>query len=1799
MKENKLIGWVGAVYFQNYLQQINDSDLLDVSINIETALFRLDQLTPSQIAAIVQEILSRPNLEQYISLKIPRVLIGSEILPEYILIDDNAASVRNQSIEKQILITASSKNDIGDTLAHITIVSAKELKANCHAWIQACCQLGNLVLTQDDERTFIKALEALVESIELSLVQIASFCLSVIEANNVHGWSIRQAIGWALPSISLPRDTNFFSNSKSFAQAKHSWKKAFDKLATHRYPLLKYQKANGQPLDPVEMESRLNDNLDQIDEDVIPILQRFIQGDISDIEVIQSLAELEWEKDKVYLIFDRPKEKQSGLAETTLQFFSDICDPEDVLTDEWNTHLEDLKTREKSGEWVDEDRIFFDLNRCFLEQDAKLLARWEKIIFGQAIECRDFLKGLVSVTYQLLAGAEDFSGERYLKISINKGKKAWLEQFNHDAVKYFCVMYRGLYELMGKKIIWEIVGQKTQLVDILFQYESFLAKQKERQGKKFKSVKSLSKAALQIKFEVALVERRPNDQDVVLKKNQLIWSYSPNNIGLALAEDLGRLIDKKGIVFPQVSRKIVSKKGGVQSVSIENVGSLEATFSNDPGSLISSISKLKNQSSQITQPINDLFKEGLIDEVGFNKIKESWEFFQTVYCSALYDFKEYGLNQQSILDQADAYAILLDVLLDHACNDVSREKLISQVMSIGTVAVSGEQSTLIIPPWHPERLKALALKTKRTTALLTHLLTANSLKFGDRNIFFKEFFDELKHPFYPEVAILRKKNISGAELVSVTSTVNGYSLLEAPVNSGQTLSDTSPQLAAKQISELIERYIGLQPHKIRNLNILLYNSDAADLPLAVVKELSNLYETEQSELKCNVVVRHTDSRHLASIYAELVNKSADNEDLPLVSEISDNFISKLRIGVATSSVESENSSLGSKPFDIAFLHDVVARTATVEWIAVPWSESCESLEHAPSRWSYKRVSKDGELKSTNFLTCPWQTSTGWSYLAAVAALSKRDAITKNQRLLPARQISLQHQRLAEIMEDAHQQAEWVATYDELLDKKQLQNNNITVVRYRRNSTNGRNMIVSSTADLRLLNALTYRRLENLSLSFNGDELENFAKQIKKDALSISGQVVLRAARRGISAGEMLGLVLSRYLISNELKNLNHGRDAFNVFFLLDDYASWLSQKESRIADLLALSVNEYNGEINLNIVIAESKYISYESIADAKRSSKAQLMATLTSFKDALFGEPSRLDRDIWLSRISDLLVDADVGVGQSELVERARVAIREGAINISLRGYSHVFIHTTDVTTDGSLSEQLEIDSSSNFEAWQEVFDKKELRTLIEAYAKKDNTFFVRSQLGSSEPWRNIALNKPVPQLNWLAQIDNLNDYASSLINEGTVLEQNENCGLCNHEDAQRIEEIDKSAKIIDSVESDIFTFGQIAQTHNSLENQNDALREDWADKTTKDLRKALNGWGFQVNVLGTRMTPNGCLVRLAGSDRLRVEDIEAKRTQLLTTHAINIVTVQPKPGEIVVTIASEVRQSVSIWDLWQQRSLNRNKAGINVSFVIGVQEVNGELLYLNLGGDFSGLSAHEPHTLVAGATGSGKSVLLQVLLLDIAATNSKDLAQIILIDPKMGVDYSALEDLPHMREPIITTKERSTEVLANLVEEMESRYRLFAQVRAKDLSTYNSKTPESDRLPMVFLVHDEFADWMFDDNYKSDVGSAVQRLGVKARAAGIHLIFAAQRPDKDVMPMQLRENLGNRLILKVASEATSKIALDRPGAERLLGKGHLAAKLNGEVIYAQVPFVADEEIERIVSAIREESDHMSSIQV
>ncbi|MBO4121813.1 DNA translocase FtsK [Cupriavidus gilardii] len=1800
MLTDRIIGRVGADLLA---KRISNPDQAGDS----AALFRLDKLSANQIAAVARAILASPDVLARVDLMIPEALVSGQGLPPEILIPHNAGYVRNNAVTaKAAILTANgNEHNLADTLGHVMAIGAKEMRADPEPWVEAALHAGGLSPVPDDRAVFHAALGGLLASSELSLVQLGEFCSDIVEAMAIRGLPIRDAVGFALPRAGLPRDSSFFSNAKTFATTRTPWLKAFAKLFAQRAPLLKKLRQNGQTIDQDELSQRIEDNAADIAEGARLALEAFAAAPAGDQEAASALAQFEWEGDGVYLAFDKPKEKQLGLADSTIRFFDHDCDHENPLTAEDRKLLEDLKSRERRSDFNEEDEAFFVKHRRSLEQNAKLSARWEKALYGKPIECNDFFDGFARVVNSLHAGLRDLEGERILRFTVSKGRKEWRERFNYDAGSYFSAMYRGLKELMGAKADWKVerLGN-ANLPDPLFDYEAFFAKEKELRNDKKNKIRpnsSLSRVALQIKFDVALVQVGAG-KETILAKTQLLWSYKPTSIGLSMVADMRRLLEKGAVGCTEVPRRLVSKKGGVQNVSLLDTGTLEATYSTDAGSLVPAANRLRSLRHDIKSRIKDLADEGRLTAHQRDEIKDAWDKFEQDYIKAMEDFVSTGLHGEAVIRQAESFGALMNVLMAHARGDVCRSRLVSEILTVGTVRVAGDNPALIIPPWHPERMKALAVKSRRVAGFATHLLSSGRILYGDREIFMRELSDEIAHPFYPEIAVL---NIAGAPaLVSESSTVNGYSLLESPTRSARdTMTDVDPAAAAKQARELLERYVGLQPHEASNLSVVLYNADAADLPLATVRELSSIQE--DGKFQCSVSVRHSDPAKLRSVYGELVNKAGDDPDLPVVSETSDNFISKLRIAVTPISATPSENVQGFKAFDVAFLHDVVARAAQLEWLPVPWTNDRPNLEHAPSRWSYRSVSGENELKSTTFLACPWQTASGWAYVSAVSAVCRQTDALPDARFLPARRISLQSAALAEMIKDAHQLAEWVATYDELLDKRQLQHNDITVVRYRRGSTNGRNMIVSSTSELRLLGVLVRRRLQELNLQLSAEEIQIVAEKAKREALSISGDIVLRAAKRGVSAGEMIGLVLSRHLLAEEFKASAGGGPILTAYFLLDDYASWLSQPESRIADILALNVEEREEGVRVVISIVESKYVGADSLAKARRDSKDQLLATLGMFREALFGDPGRLDRDVWLARLADMLIDADIPPGMTGLMERARAKLREGDVEISLRGYSQVYVHTADAGSISASDQEL-LEDADGIHAWQEVFDRPDLRKLIEAYAKGAGSIAVRSGLGAHQPWERHSFKKPAPRVPWLAAMRQLAHGADEVGADGIAEEANTDAliqpsALLPHFEApvpSRAQADNTATPSVPSPEPAATakfgeTLSELVAAKFAGGSQADADRENWAQDVTKKLKAALNSYGLQAAILGTRLTPNGCLVRLAGSDRLRVEDIENKRTQLLTTHAINLVTVQPKPGEIVVTVAGAKRQAVSLWELWSRRELNRNIAGINTSFLLGLQEINGALLYLNLGAEFGGLSSHEPHSLVAGATGSGKSVLIQALLLDIAATNPKDLAQIILIDPKMGVDYAPLADLPHMRDEIVTTKEKAGEVLEALVQEMEDRYRAFAKARARDLPTYNAKVLAEERLPMVFLVHDEFADWMLDDAYKAAVGAAVQRLGVKARAAGIHLIFAAQRPDKDVMPMQLRENLGNRLILKVSSEATSKIALDRPGAELLLGRGHLAAKLNGEqgLVFAQAPFLSDQDIEAAVAAIQSDN--------
>ena len=232
-------------------------------------------------------------------------------------------------------------------------------------------------------------------------------------------------------------------------------------------------------------------------------------------------------------------------------------------------------------------------------------------------------------------------------------------------------------------------------------------------------------------------------------------------------------------------------------------------------------------------------------------------------------------------------------------------------------------------------------------------------------------------------------------------------------------------------------------------------------------------------------------------------------------------------------------------------------------------------------------------------------------------------------------------------------------------------------------------------------------------------------------------------------------------------------------------------------------------------------------------------------------------------------------------------------------------------------------------------------------------------------------------------------------------------------------------------------------------------------------------------------------------------------------------------------------------------------------------------------------------PHLLIAGTTGSGKSVGINAMLLSLLYRNSPQTLRLIMIDPKM-LEFSMYEGIPHLLTPVITEAKKAVNVLENLVSEMERRYKLMAASKTKNIESYNAKMKEQGEasLPFIVVIIDELADLMMTSG--KDVEFSIARLAQMARARGIHLIVATQRPSVDVVTGLIKANLPSRISYRVGQKIDSKVILDQRGAESLLGRGDMLFTPPGSpgLVRLHAPFASEAEIETIVEFLKEQGE-------
>ena len=366
-------------------------------------------------------------------------------------------------------------------------------------------------------------------------------------------------------------------------------------------------------------------------------------------------------------------------------------------------------------------------------------------------------------------------------------------------------------------------------------------------------------------------------------------------------------------------------------------------------------------------------------------------------------------------------------------------------------------------------------------------------------------------------------------------------------------------------------------------------------------------------------------------------------------------------------------------------------------------------------------------------------------------------------------------------------------------------------------------------------------------------------------------------------------------------------------------------------------------------------------------------------------------------------------------------------------------------------------------------------------------------------------------------------------------------------------------------------------------VKKENGSLDQE-IEENAHTLQQTLESFHVNAKVISACHGPAVTRYDLEPAPGVKVSKITNLAEDIALQLATTSVRIEPVPGKaaIGIEIPNRILESVQLRDVLENPAFQEAQSKLTVG--LGM-DISGQAIFADIG--------KMPHLLVAGATGSGKSVCINTLISSILFKAAPDEVKFILIDPKM-VELSNYNGIPHLMVPVVTDPKKASSVLNWAVQEMEKRYAVFASHSVRDIKSFNRRYVE-EKMPFIVIVIDELADLMMVS--PRDVEDSICRILQKARAAGIHMILATQRPSVNVITGIIKANLPSRISFAVSSQVDSRTILDRGGAETLLGKGDMLFSPQGapKPIRVQGAFISDEEVEMLLDYIRSQGQEVS----
>ena len=450
------------------------------------------------------------------------------------------------------------------------------------------------------------------------------------------------------------------------------------------------------------------------------------------------------------------------------------------------------------------------------------------------------------------------------------------------------------------------------------------------------------------------------------------------------------------------------------------------------------------------------------------------------------------------------------------------------------------------------------------------------------------------------------------------------------------------------------------------------------------------------------------------------------------------------------------------------------------------------------------------------------------------------------------------------------------------------------------------------------------------------------------------------------------------------------------------------------------------------------------------------------------------------------------------------------------------------------------------------------------------NNTEDLNNENSNEQRYNDIKDKELVVDIREFPEEENTDEIVASRPTKRRIIEE------VKEEPTQEIDKIEVNEESYDN-----YVLPPITLLNNPTKKQT-VTKGDIVEKS-KILQSTFNNFGIEVKIVKAIVGPSITQFQILPTPGTKVSKIVNLSNDIALNLAAKDVRIEaPIPGKSLIGI--EIPNSVNELVTMKEVFVN-DKDNSPLSVALG-KDVSGEAMFTRID--------KTPHLLIAGSTGSGKSVCVNTIITSILLKNKPDKVKLIMIDPKM-VELSIYDGIPHLLTSVVTDPLKAADVLHKVVLEMESRYREFARTRVRNIEGYNKiaeKDPDYRELPYIVVIIDELADLMMVSS--KEVEESIARIAQKARAAGIHMIIATQRPSVDVITGVIKTNIPSRIAFAVSSSVDSRTILDKSGAETLLGKGdmlYLSAD-SSKPVRIQGAFLSDDEVEKVVDFVKSQSE-------